>query len=127
MAKTYFISGHRDISKDEFELHYASKIRDIVEEDPYAKFVVGDYHGVDNLAQIFLYKLVEEGILAFDSITVYHMFTEPRNNLCAFKTIGGFTSDIERDSAMTNISDEDIAWVRLGKESSGTAQNLMRR
>ena len=46
---------------------------------------------------------------------------------CHFKTIGGFTGDAERDIAMTNISDEDIAWIKVGGERSGTAQNLMRR
>lgn len=42
-------------------------------------------------------------------------------------TQGGFTSDIERDKAMTEHSDYDIAFIRKGKESSGTAQNILRR
>ena len=40
---------------------------------------------------------------------------------------GGFGSDQERDSAMTGNTDEDIAWIRPGRERSGTAKNLMRR
>lgn len=30
---------------------------------------------------------------------------------------GGFTSDVERDTAMTEHSDCDIAFIRKGKES----------
>ena len=27
----------------------------------------------------------------------------------------------------TNVSDEDLAWVRPGREKSGTAKNILRR
>lgn len=43
-------------------------------------------------------------LLPFRNITVYHMF-----------------------KAMTEHSDYDIAFIRKGKESSGTAQNILRR
>jgi len=41
--------------------------------------------------------------------------------------MGGFTTDDERDAAMTMASDADIAWVRPGRKKSGTAKNLARR
>jgi hypothetical protein len=42
--------------------------------------------------------------------------------------VGGFASDEERDAAMTQASDEDIAWVRPGnKRGYGTRNNLKRR
>lgn len=64
----------------------------------------------------------------FRDITVYHMFKAPRylTRSCTL-TQGGFTSDVERDAAMTEHSDRDIAFIRKGKESSGTAQNILRR
>ena len=54
------------------------------------------------------------------------MLTSPRNNL-GFKTVGGFESDGERDARKTADSDEDLAWVRPGREKSGTQKNLERR
>lgn len=66
--------------------------------------------------------------VSFRNITVYHMFKAPRYTaLRSVPTQGGFTSDIERDKAMTEHSDYDIAFIRKGKESSGTAQNILRR
>ena len=66
--------------------------------------------------------------VSFRNITVYHMFKAHRYTaLRSVPTQGGFTSDIERDKAMTEHSDYDIAFIRKGKESSGTAQNILRR
>lgn len=127
MSKTYFISGHRDISREEFIQYYAKPITQHVLNEPNAKYVVGDYHGVDVMAQNLLNSFVESGIIDKDNITVYHMFTSPRNNPHMFKTIGGFTNDEDRDCAMTMASHEDIAWVRSGKKGSGTDQNIERR
>ena len=55
------------------------------------------------------------------------MFESPRVNSDQFPTGGGYRSDSERDAAMTEASDFDIAWVRSGYEDSGTAQNVARR
>jgi len=119
MSKTYFVSGHRNITEEEFIQHYEPILWEKLNEEG-AKFVIGDCNGVDDMAQKYL--------KAFDvkEIKVYHMFEEPRygNGL---ETVGGFVSDIDRDSAMTESSDEDIAWVRPGCEKSGTAQNIERR
>lgn len=128
---TFFISGHRDITEEEFNDHYVDYIKRIVGsvtfDDWCVNFVVGDYHGVDTMAQAYLHQLVKDGDLPFECVEVYHMFDSPRNNVGGFTTIGGFTSDEARDSAMTHASDIDIAWVRPGKEGSGTHQNIMRR
>lgn len=60
--------------------------------------------------------------VSFRNITVYHMFKAPRYTaLRSVPTQGGFTSDIERDKAMTEHSDYDIAFIRKSKESSGTS------
>lgn len=42
--------------------------------------------------------------------------------------VGGFETDGDRDSAMTNVSSEDIAFIRSkSKWDSGTAENILRR
>lgn len=119
----YFISGHRDITQKEFDTHYKPVIDNVIKHDDKKTFLIGDYEGVDIMAQKYL---VSKGLT--DCITVYHMFKSPRNIACSeITTCGGYKSDEERDAAMTNDSDFDIAFVRKGKETSGTAQNLMRR
>lgn len=37
----YFVSGHRDLTKEEFEEHYVPLIRRIILEDKYSEFNVG--------------------------------------------------------------------------------------
>lgn len=117
--RVYFISGRLDLTEDEFVEHYVPWITAALGV-PGAGFVVGDARGADSMAQAMLQ-------LHPHRVRVYHMFETPRNNLGPFTCVGGFTSDAERDTAMTACSDEDIAWVRPGREKSGTAQNLRRR
>ena len=118
----YFISGHRDISQEEFNKYYKPQLDKAI-EDKNKKFVVGDYYGVDIMTQEYL---VSKGLE--DYITVYHMFDKPRNIASdKISTKGGYTTDDERDSAMTKDSNIDIAFIRKGKEKSGTALNILRR
>ena len=117
----YFISGHRNITDDEFMTHYSPKILEAI-KDPNAKFVVGDYDGVDILAQHFLNGLIHD-----EDLTVYHMGDKPMNIDGNWKTDGGYIDDIHRDSTMTVNSDIDIFWIRTWGENSGTEQNILRR
>ncbi|MCY1079238.1 hypothetical protein [Archangium lansingense] len=112
-----FISGHLDLSEQEFQEHYAPRIDRAIALG--ATFVIGDARGADAMAQSYL-KL--KGATAI----VFHMFDSPRHN-AGFPTKGGFKNDSERDSAMTLDSTEDLAWIRPGREKSGTAKNLQRR
>jgi hypothetical protein len=113
----YFISGHLSLTQDEFDIHYKPFIVEALCHN--SSFVVGDAKGADTLAQNYLFGKT-------DRIVVYHMFGSPRYN-AGFPTEGGFQSDEERDNAMTDNSDSDIAWVRKGREKSGTQKNLDRR
>lgn len=115
---TYFISGHLDLSDQEFQEHYVPHLMKAI-SDPTTRFIVGDAQGTDNRAQLWLWERKA-------SVTVYHMFEGPRYNP-GFPTKGGFTSDNQRDAAMTRDSDQDILWVRPGRERSGTARNRDRR
>ena len=115
-----YISGHLDLTEDEFNTHYKDWIdRAILIGD---SFVIGDAKGADWLAQNYLAK----NYISLDRVKIYHMFTKPRHHT-VWWLLGGFKSDEERDAAMTSISDYDIAWVRPGRENSGTAKNLDRR
>lgn len=116
--KTYFVSGHLDLTADEFREHYEPRILAAIKEG--GSFVMGDARGADTLAQTFL-----KGFL-LTTVTVFHMLEKPRNNV-GFPTKGGYTSDSERDKAMTAASDDDIAWIREGGGGRGTAKNLQRR
>jgi hypothetical protein len=118
--KTVFISGHLDLTEEEFAEHYVPRLRHYCAHGYH--FVVGDARGADTLAQKFLAANHHKPY-----VNVYHLFTEPRNLHGEFSCVGGYTSDSERDAAMTNVSDEDLAWVRPGREKSGTAKNILRR
>jgi hypothetical protein len=112
-----FVSGHLDLTEEEFQTHYAPRIDKALQAGE--KFVVGDARGGDAMAQKYLYGKTTEAV-------VYHMLTSPRIN-AGFPTLGGFQSDAERDRQMTADSDQDIAWVRPGREKSGVQANLNRR
>lgn len=121
--RTYFISGHLDLTQEEFDAHYRDRLISATVSEG-AKFVVGDARGCDAMAQRFLLSC---GALPTGKVVVFHMFDSPRYNEGYFETRGGFKSDEERDAAMTAASDADIAWVRPGREKSGTAKNIARR
>lgn len=114
---TYFISGHLDLTAAEFEAHYRPALDAALAVG--AAFVVGDARGADALAQNHLLGKTT-------AVVVYHMFADPRHN-AGFPTVGGFTSDASRDERMTADSGADIAWVRPGREKSGTQRNVDRR
>lgn len=127
MVVTYFISGHRNITEEEFNKNYAEQLSFIKEhmKKGYYKFVIGDYNGVDIMAQNYL---IDNLNIDPEHITIYHMFDSPRNCHPKIKNlVGGFKSDEERDSAMTKNSDLDIAFVRDHNKWSGTAANILRR
>ena len=120
----YFVSGHRDLTVEEFKKYYVPKIDKVILLDTNPLFVVGDYWGCDIMAQDYLVQkdMAEHTI-------VYHMFRAPRQHNISIKYLkGGFYTDEERDAAMTKNSDFDIAFVREGKwKDSGTATNIRRR
>lgn len=114
---TNFVSGHLDLTLEEFEAYYRPTLDEALARGE--SFVVGDARGADLMIQNYLLGRTS-------AVAVYHMFTNPRNNT-SFNTVGGFESDEERDARMTADSDRDIAWVRPGREKSGTQKNLDRR
>jgi hypothetical protein len=144
----YFISGHLDVTCDEFNEHYVQAINNAL-ENPLLRFVIGDAKGADTLSQEYLLNKCKSDDTLFSRITIYHIGDKPRNYLCnKFLTINGFKNDDERDTSMTNASNIDIAWIRpmtlehiekikselakIGRKYnpnriSGTEKNIIRR
>ena len=122
----YFISGHRNLKKEDFEKYYVTRLKEIIENDKNFSFVVGDYEGVDQEAQKWLSEILKPEDKG--RVTIYHMFEKPRH--CedeAFRKHGGFQTDVDRDSEMTRVSNFDVAWIYKTRWTSGTAQNILRR
>ena len=124
--KTAHVSGHLDLTKEEFYRYYVPTIDRFLQqaqEQRYtARFIVCDARGADRYFWKFMTMLALE-----DQVTIYHMFEAPRFGADHTNLVGGFISDTERDAAATAASDLDIAWVRPGREDSGTARNIRRR
>lgn len=121
----YFISGHGNITFEEWLNQYKPSIDQALAEE--ASFIIGDFRGTDTLSMEYLKDKTA-------SVTITHCFSNPRYKADTggllsneWKYVGGFANDTERDTFMTENSDADIAWIRLGREKSGTAKNLKRR
>ena len=123
--KTYFISGHGNLTFEEWLVFYKPLIDKALESE--SNFILGEFRGTDTLTMEYLKNKTTK-------VTVTHCFENPRYKVdtigLASKKwiyIGNFQNDLERDTFMTENSDEDIAWVREGRERSGTAKNINRR
>lgn len=136
----YFISGHRDLSYEDFRKYYVPVILDIIRSDRNPIFVVGDCEGVDKYAMDFIYNSLNQMHGYMESpyyLAIFHMFDSPRNTPNGLPEeelekkgvlfARGFKSDEERDASMTNVSNYDIAFVKDNRWDSGTAQNIKRR
>lgn len=122
--KTFFISGHVDATYQEFISIYATAIKNAV-TNYNAFFYIGDCSGIDILAQNYLVDVLN---INPNRITVCHMNDKPENiNPKIINVIPNFMTHEERDAFMTSMSDEDIAFIRVGKNGSGTANNILRR
>ena len=119
----YFVSGHRDLTMEEFDRHYVYQLDRVLAEDPYAEFVVGDWEGCDT---IFV-KYMEE----YYTDATIHIFyvSSPRIEEGEFNEYNfhGCESYDDCDESMTRHSNFDIAWIRPGREDSHTAKNIKRR
>lgn len=125
----YFISGHRDLTLEEFDRYYKPIIDKIIEEDCVADFVVGDWDGCDLLSIEYLLNRLD-----WEGIVFIHCVDSPRVRPFGkeLKNYSGFVVILQEnydkcDAAMTIQSDFDIAWIRPGREDSHTANNIRRR
>ncbi len=116
-----FISGHLDLpqAREFFASHYIPLINKAIAKN--CKYVIGDARGIDAFAQEYLH---EKGAL---DVVIYHAYDTPRHNFGKWPTSGNWANQTQKDAAMTRASARDIAVVALGRETRGTALNLLRR
>lgn len=124
----YFVSGHRDLTKEEFEEHYAPLIETVLKEDMWAEFIVGDWEGCDTM---FIEYMISKRSYPDIVVTCVENprikpFGEDLFHYCRTYSKLCNTYD-ECDAFMTQESDFDIAWIRPGREDSHTAKNIKRR
>ena len=125
----YFVSGHRDLTREEFEEHYAPLIKKVIEYDEWPSFIVGDWEGCDTL---FVEHLILEGYLVPFIVTYTDKLRTEKlinrfNKECILAKSEQLNTYDECDTYMTKNSDFDIAWIRPGREDSHTAKNIKRR
>ena len=53
----YFVSGHRDLTKEEFEKYYVPKINYVIANEQNPVFIVGDWEGCDTMFLEYLNTL----------------------------------------------------------------------
>lgn len=118
----YFVSGHRDLTKEEFEEHYVPLIQKVMTEDQLAEFVVGNWEGCDEMFLTYMRKINPEAWITIYCCSDSRIKTY--NNVYIYNIFNNYD---ECDASMTENSDFDIAWIRQGKEDSHTANNIKRR
>ena len=124
----YFVSGHRDLTQEEFDEHYIPLIDKVLKEDIWAEFIVGDWEGCDT---IFVEYMISKRSYPDIIVTCVENprikpFGDDLFHYCRTYSKLCNTYD-ECDAFMTQESDFDIAWIRPGKEDSHTANNIRRR
>lgn len=125
----YFVSGHRDLTQEEFDAHYKFWLNIVCSEDPFAAFVVGDCEGCDTMVVEYLVSrpgtAPEIDVYCVNSPKMSPFGDDLRN----FENVHiHIKEDYDTcDRTMTKLSDFDIAWIRPGREYSHTADNIKRR
>lgn len=132
----YFISGHKDLTEQEFNEIYVPKIENVLAIDDSPVFIMGDNDGVDTYAMDYLFSHRLEPKMYICTISsipqnlpedYIKFFKDNPEVVTNFGIISMFKSNIERDIYMTKHSDFDIAYVKNDRWNSGTAQNIRRR
>jgi hypothetical protein len=115
----YYITGHRDLSKEEFNRIYLPKIDDIIREDSNAVFLVGACEGVDLYTRQYLIKYNIR-------LQIYGPYFESDhiNNITQVHFLVSYENAANK---MIENSDITIGFIKPGRESSFTALNILKR
>lgn len=139
IVKTAFISGHTDLSGEEFLLHYAKRLKEAVKKNH--NFVMAGAHGADLLCLNYLI-VVKKISPSRISIYLHEKYSDRFEILqsLGLKVYSGFSTHSGKDAMMTKYSDYDIAWLRPDEvarlrygdnwkkgDISATEKNLIRR
>lgn len=137
-----FISGHRNITPQEFNYNYIDRIQSFFNwaskessvAEKHLTFYIGDCNGCDKLAFDFIVNYIITENVKNISIVLCRMVNpfDGQNKLLQtnydfIKILTQFKTHEERDCFLTENTEYDILWVREGDWDSGTAQNFVRR
>lgn len=140
LHRKVFISGHRNISEEEFETHYKSKIDHFIHwinhSDSYLNspkkltFYIGDCDGCDKMAINYIISKLSRNIKLVICSLKEPFEGQIDYSLCSndnITVIKEFDTHEDRDTYMTVNTNYDILWIRQNEWGSGTAQNFVRR
>lgn len=135
-----FVSGHRDLTKEEFNSIYIPAINkyiDWLKEDhshifdsKKLTFYVGDCEGCDKMTIYYLCGKLNRNIKLVICSLKEKFEGQINYDLCIndnISVIKEFNTHEERDAYMTKNTDIDLLYIRPNKWDSGTAQNFVRR
>ena len=115
---TYYVVGHDDLTKEEFETHYVSQLNVALDLD--GNFVVNDSNECDRMTQDFLKGKTNK-------VTVYFAGPRPSYNSADFQTDMGYEDVEEARRSMSYASSKDIVWERPGHDSDFVSMALASR
>jgi len=138
--RTVFISGHTDITPDQFVMYYTDQLANAIRDN--CRFIMGNAPGADSMA---LDALLRAGVPPAD-ITVYIFRPDKDFSIGYYQSLCVQTNQDpkwksfrDRDAQMTRDSDYDVYWLRSADECvalygekyrvrvSGTEANIRRR
>ncbi len=120
-----YVFGNGNINFSDFRSCYVIHLRNLLVK-PDSQFIVCDFRGVDTLTMEFLKSETK-------NVSIYHIGDRPRYIPDRFRTkvsqwelVGGFPSDIERDSAAIESCTHFLATDFNSDErrKSGTQRNI---
>lgn len=118
---TYFVHGHRDITEEEFDMYYGSKIRKLNALNPGSRFLVCDLPGCGRMTQRFLRKIGVDPT----KVLLFHRESNPPVNEYKYPTRSCKTN-ADMFDLMLKIRDKEITWVREGGIDSQTERIIAR-
>jgi hypothetical protein len=142
MNSKIFISGHRDLTIDEFNVHYIPIINQYINwldtHSPITgnktlTFYIGDCEGCDEMSLNYIVNHINKNStknIYINLCKLNYKFDGQNENIPNnefINIIDKFNTHEERDTYMTLNSLYDILWIRHGKWDSGTAQNFVKR
>lgn len=113
------VSGNTFADQDYFNRYYRKQLTKLVEDG--VEIYLGGASGIDQLTQQFCLdqKIDPKRVHVYDK-------GDQDNRLDPnFNHLNGFSSYTERDQALTDVTDQDLAFVHGG--GSGTFSNIIRR
>ncbi|WP_175622899.1 hypothetical protein [Chryseobacterium schmidteae] len=122
--KKIYVSGNGNISWEKFHQFYIEPLKKLNLSE--CEFIIGDFSGTDTLMMEFLKDKSE-------NVTILHVGNKPRYFVNSFKTMakkwkttGGFTSDLERDTYGIERCTHFLAadFNTDEKRKSGTLKNI---